>query len=76
MPYRKRRNTNEDSTKKVLAAKRVLDEHNERNDEKMKFCKDGGYPIAVNKYYYYYYMQKINEVECTNTSQSNTTYFI
>jgi hypothetical protein len=30
MPYRKRRNTDEESPKKVLAAMRVLDEHCEK----------------------------------------------
>jgi hypothetical protein len=31
MPYRKRRNTDEESTKKLLAADRELDEHSEKN---------------------------------------------
>jgi hypothetical protein len=33
MIYRKRRNTDEESTKKVLAADNELDEHNEKSDE-------------------------------------------
>jgi len=33
MIYRKRRNTVEGSTKKLLAAHKELDEHNEKTDE-------------------------------------------
>ena len=34
MPYRKRRNTDEESAKNVLADDRELDEHSEKTDEK------------------------------------------
>jgi hypothetical protein len=43
MAYRKRRNTDEQSTKKVLADVRELDEHSEKLMRKMKFCKDSDY---------------------------------
>jgi hypothetical protein len=33
MRYGKRRNTDEESTEKLLAANRELDEHNEKTDE-------------------------------------------
>jgi hypothetical protein len=43
MTYRKRRNTDEESTKKVLADVRELGEHSEKPMRKMKFCKDSVY---------------------------------
>jgi hypothetical protein len=41
MTYKKSRDTNEESTKKVLADDRNLDVHGMMR--KIKFCKDGGY---------------------------------
>jgi len=43
VPYRERRNSDEESTNKVLATNRELDEYNEKLMRKVKFCKDGGY---------------------------------
>jgi len=43
VPYRERRNADEESTNELLADNRELDEYNERMMGKVKFCKDGVY---------------------------------
>jgi hypothetical protein len=39
MPYRKRRNTDDESTKKLLAADKELDEHSEKTDEEYEILQ-------------------------------------
>ena len=41
--YKKQRNTDEESTKNILAAHREMDQYSEKIMRKMKFCKDDGY---------------------------------
>ena len=43
MPYRKRRNSGEETTKKFLAADRELDEHSEKTDEEDEILQNDGY---------------------------------
>jgi len=50
MIYRKRRNTVEGSTKKLLAAHKELDEHNEKTDEEDEILQ-----------WWWLHMQQINE---------------
>jgi hypothetical protein len=50
MPYRKRRNTDEEGTKKLLDADRELDEHSEKTDEEDEIIQKG-----------WLHMQQINE---------------
>ena len=43
VPHKERRSTDEESTNKVLAANRELNEYSEKLMGKEKFCKCGGY---------------------------------